>query len=209
MNMTERDAEILSYLAFAREAGVEWLGSLFFATNPQRGSVNSRPGFAALIRLRKLKEAGLVIVERGRVRNSARGAAQVGCSTVRRVDDRLVAHHDATLVAVEHCRRRLPSGTVVCDVWIEATERGRRMNRRGVKPGAIGSLPDATLNLRDAAGQARTLALEFVTDSYTKAMILEKRDVFRAAYDDVVFYADSPATAQRVALVTGETCQCA
>jgi hypothetical protein len=82
------------------------------------------------------------------------------------------------------------------------------MNRRGVTRGAIGVIPDATLSLRDASDQMMTLAVELVTDSYTKDMTPEQRDGFRAASDDVLFYADTPSTAQRVALVRGETCSC-
>lgn len=209
MELTRRDNSLLAYLCFAREAGVELLGSIFFAINPQRGTANKRPAHAALERLCALRDAGFVVLRAGRVRATARAATHIGSSPGSEMGQRLRAHHDGTLAAIEHHRARLPLGTVIVETRLEGKERGRRMGRRGVTKKQLGSIPDATITLRDASGRTTTVALEFVTKSYTKAMIKEKHEAFRAAYDELVMYADNQKTAHRVMSVTGHPCFCA
>jgi hypothetical protein len=208
VELTHRDWEVIAYLTSVREAGVDLLGRIFFATNPQRGTANKRPAHAALQRLCVLRDAGYVFVKQGRVRATALGATSVNGSPSDPIDGTRAAHHDATLAAIEDYRRTLPSGTVISDVRLEASERARRMKGRGVARRSIGLLPDAVLTLRDATGRHSTVALEFVGASYTKEMIRQKERGFRSAYDDVVYYADSIKTAHKVVRVIAEPCRC-
>ncbi len=207
MIITPRDSDLLAYVAASKEAGIEHLAELFFSRDPQTGRENKNPRAAAVRRLSMLRDAGFLTVADSRAKVTSKGAGHVygavsdGCAVTLR------AHHDGTLAAIEHYRRYLPLGTSMTDVVLENKVRQQRMKGRGVAKSKIGSLPDAVINVRTPAG-TRKVALEYVSAKYTNAMIEGKLNGFRGTYDDVVFYADTPATAARVTLVTGLDCRC-
>lgn len=208
MLITPRDSNLIAYVCSSKEVDVTHLAALFFSRDPQTGRENRKPRVAALRRLSTLRDAGFVTVAGARIRVTAKGASHVYGAVSDACAVTLRAHHDGTLAAVEHYRRYLPHGTSITDVILENKVRQQRMRGRGVANTKIGSLPDAVVNVRAQDGTTRKVALEYVSTKYTNAMIEGKLNGFRGSYDDIVFYADTPATAARVTLVTGMDCRC-
>ena len=203
-----RDSDLLAYVASSKEVDLGLLASMFFERDPQTGKPNKNPRAAALRRLAKLDRAGLLTSHQARVRVTARGAAHVNGSVSEPCAVTMRAHHDGTLAAVEHYRRYLPRDLTFAGVVLEGGVRQQRMRGRGVAATKIGSLPDAVITLRNAAGGHRQVAFEYVSAKYTNSMIEGKLAGFRDRYDDVVFYADTAATAARVTRVLGMECRC-
>ena len=77
----------------------------------------------------------------------------------------------------------------------------------GSEQSDIGHTPDAVVDVERADGSRATVALEYYTAKYTDQMIAGKGD-FGSAYDELVAYADTAATASRVQSILGGGVQC-
>ena len=207
MILTPRDNDLIAYVAASQEVDVDLLAEIFFARDPQTGRQNTKPRAAAVRRLAMLRDAGFVRLVGTRTTVTSKGAVQVDGAVSGPCPMSMRAHHDGTLAAIEHYRRYLPYGCSIADVMLERKIRQQRMKGRGVASTKIGLIPDAVITLRTSTG-SRSVALEYVTNKYTQAMIEGKLHGFRGNYDDIVFYADTPTTAARVIRVTGMGCTC-
>ena len=207
MILTPRDNDLIAYVAASREVGVDLLARIFFERDPQTGKQNGNPRAAAARRLAMLRDAGFLIVFGKRTAVTSKGAVHVDGAVSAPCPMSMRAHHDGTLAAIEHFRRYHELGATVCDVVLEHRLRQQRMKGCGVARRKIGALPDAVITLRTPTGN-RSVALEYVSSKYTQAMIEGKLIGLRGDYDDIVFYADTPATAARVMRATGMVCTC-
>jgi hypothetical protein len=176
-------------------------------------------------RLISLQRAGYVTFSRGSTPLFAltpKGARRVGAPLPRRVHPRHLAHHLATLGAIEDYRARLnaiggrlvptqlPDGQVAeyqLEFHVQAFERAGAGTQAGTEynasPDAIvfAELPDPkTDELR-----LHRVALEYFTASYSDAQIASKA-VFARQFDAVHQVADCVTTAARVAAITGAVC---
>lgn len=220
--LTERDRELLAFLAVHRACTAELLAERFFSKNPFTGAPNTKPDKALERRLTALRRHGHVSLSRvrcddGMVRAFVRPAAAADPLLGDRASRRVVprsgrSHHVRTLEAVraveESVRRR---GDRFVSFQVEAAYRAARQRGRRTRNGdGFESFPDAvcTIAVRGPAGSWRVVlvAVEYVTSKYTDADIAVKRASFACTFDDALWFADRPRTAERVQAITGGTC---
>ena len=79
--------------------------------------------------------------------------------------------------------------------------RGKVFDAKGI---IVPKFPDAQLVVRAPDGATETVNVEYVSRSYTDAMIAEKRAAFGSTRTVWAVTADSPATLARVREITGE-----
>jgi hypothetical protein len=216
--LTARDEAIMQRLGHDRCHSLAFLAKQYF------GDAQS-PADAATKRLRLLERAGYLRLGRSLhplISLTPRGARRVGAAPPRPVHPRHLAHHLATLRAIETYRQQveaeggrfvstaLPTGGTAeyqLEFHIQAAERGGQGTVAGrnydVSPDAIVfvELPDPATGEMKAA----TVALEYYTASYSDTQIRGKA-VLVSQYDAICQVADSAATARRVAGLTGAPC---
>lgn len=216
--LTARDEELMQRLGHDRCHSLAFVAKHYFGAAQM-------PLDAATKRLRLLERAGYLRLGRSlhpMVSLTPRGARRVGAAAPRPVHPRHLAHHLATLRAIETYRQQveaeggrfvsmpLPTGGSAeyqLEFHIQAAERRGQGTVAGrnydVSPDAIVfvELPDPSTGEMKAA----TVAVEYYTASYSDPQIRGKA-VLLSQYDTICQVADSAATARRVASLTGAHC---
>lgn len=225
VSLTERDIELLEEVRARRAVPVEHLAARFFGANPLSGEPNKDPEKACLRRLDALAAAGLVMkfrAEDGRrprvlVGPGPNARAALGGRAHGRVPARNLGHHartqDALLAIEQHAAKR---GGQVVSVRVEQQLRADAQRGTFLKKGdSFAPFPDAAcvVELPGSPGGGRAaprsrrvrVAIEYVTSKYTDADIQAKHEGF-VGYDEVLWFADRPRTAERVRRITGARC---
>lgn len=220
--LTDRDLELLIFIASFKVVPLDILATRFFAISRTTGEPTLNPGRACEKRVLELARAGYVHTKvvkgslEGTVTREVRltpYAAQVAnVPRPRALPARGRVHHMQTLRAVEEIRTELAQGGArIRAVALEFQQRRLVQAGRATKKGEqYDNFADALLTVEKAAadGSVRTkeVALEYVTSKYTDQDIIEKANSFKR-FDQSIFVADSPRTAARVTRLTGEPCR--
>jgi len=216
--LTPRDLQMLSFLATKKAAPIDVLGQRFFAQHANTGAPNKHPVRACARRLTTLAAHGYIKTEELRepaidgtpaslVLLTPKAAKRTGME-LKRVHARHKKHQIETLRACERLRTEMMAtegGHVT--YRLEHELMGDEYSGRPADSGGetYASFPDAELTVVDAAGNARSFAVEYVTASYTDEQIQSKHEQF-GSYEDVVWVADTADTANRVEQIRGQEC---
>jgi hypothetical protein len=219
--LTDRDAELIEFLAAHRECALTLLAERFFKRNPYSGEENRDPEAACQRRLSKLRREGYVTLDRVRERNkhvlpivrlAARADSALGEAASRRtIAARDRPHHAKTLEAIRLIEQSLTRrGETVGAFRLEnairsEAQRGRRTSRGDT----FDAFPDAVVEIdftRNDGFKTRTVAVEYVTSKYADKDIAAKLQSFTEKYNEVLWFADTPHTQKRVMNITGRAC---
>lgn len=216
LKLTPRDQEVLRFLAAKKAASLDVLASRFFAADPRTGKPSKSPLRACLRRLGALRSAGHVTFERlggpvvDEVKPSlvylAPSAARRLSGSSKKLHPRHRDHQVQTMRACERIRDALiRQGAEAVEYSLEtellAEAYSARSNRDGV---SFDAFPDAVLHVTSSDGVTYDVAVEYVTSSYSDAQISDKASELPKG---TAWYADTEATAQRVARLTGAACR--
>jgi transposase-like protein len=208
IELNQRDIDVLTRLGHDRCNSVRFIGELHF-----QGAAN--PAESARKRLARLRSAGIVQLIPSACGDLAKltkkGARRLSAPIPPSIHPRHLAHHLATLQAIEAYRKEVAAagGRIVSyqlEFHIQAAERKGQSTRAGH---SYDVAPDAVLVVEapDALGVmgTQTIALEYYTGAYSEGQIEEKIALFNH-YDAVLQVADSRSTAKRVERITQGPC---
>jgi len=221
--LTDRDLELLGFIAGYKCAPLDLLAARFFAYVLATGLETKNPERACEKRVLELARAGYVTTKiiKGRVPDKTTlavtltpaAAAVVDAPRPKSLPIRGRVHHMQTLRAVEDLRAELAkSGQRIGRVRLEFQQRSEVQRGRATRRGEeYECFADALVLVEetgpDGAVHTYELALEYVTSKYTDRDILDKAESFKR-FDRTVFVSDTPRTAARVTRLTGEPCRC-
>ncbi len=217
-DLQERDIRILEDLRHDRCESLRIVAARHF------GEVEN-PEAAALKRLRQLSASGWVrITDSGQtlVHPTRKAARALGCRPPRRIHPRHLAHHIATLEAIDKIRRDLeaqgrrvvpylsPDGydqPYRLEMHIQSADR-RGTRRLGAGHNAYDMSPDAVIQVETAGGGVEEIAVEYFTKAYTKEQVVGTvtkpgKAALHGKYPSVIQVCDCKETAEKVRAWTG------
>lgn len=223
--LTERDLELLDFVATNRAAPLDLLAAKFFAWRLGSDVPTLDAENACERRIHVLVDAGHLrtrcVKDGSKDRAAAtkvvyvtpRTARMLGARKPRPLPARNRVHHLATLRAIEVLRQKAGQrGARVVGIKLEGELRSQAQRGRRTRKGQeYESFPDAVVTIERVRSDGTTeqieVALEYVTSKYADKDIAEKARAFQT-YDRTLWVADKPLTSARVQRLTGERCAC-
>jgi hypothetical protein len=227
VQLNQRDADVLAYLAEVGQAPLDVVAKRFFAADPRTGKANKDPMHAATRRVAALRAAGYI--DQVNMSASSRkepagsilmldraGASLLGV-TPKKVHAKHRHHHFQTLRLVEEVRAELMArGQKVLRVVLEDELRAEILSRREkaylsreMKRGDGVNLnderyamPDAVVVVDDGAGGEAFVAVEYLSATYRDDDLKAKRELLSSSrWRSSVVQADNHRTAARARAV--------
>lgn len=224
--LSQRDADVMAYLAEVGQAPLDVVAKRFFAFDPRTGKANSDPLHAATRRVATLKAAGYIDQvsmsastrkePAGSILMLDRAGSKLLGVTPKKVHAKHRHHHFQTLRLVEEVRTELMAkGQKVLRVVLEDELRAEILSRRQraylsreMKGGGVNlnderyAMPDAVVVVDDGAGGEAFVAVEYLSATYREDDLKAKKELLSSSrWSSSVVQADNHRTAARARAV--------